>query len=75
MHLKRLTAGLRPDPLGELTALPQTLQLDFRGRPRFEIKEGEWKRQEGRTGKEGGKGKTGGGRQGEEGKKGEEKVK
>jgi len=33
MHQKRLTAGLRPDPLGE---------LDFR----FETKEGEWKRQE-----------------------------
>jgi len=24
MHEKRLTAGLRPDLLGELTALPQT---------------------------------------------------
>jgi len=25
MHQKHLAAGLRPDPLGELTALPQTL--------------------------------------------------
>jgi len=25
-----LAAGLRPDPLGELTALPRTSQLDLR---------------------------------------------
>jgi len=27
----RLAAGLRPDPLGELTALPQTPWMDSRG--------------------------------------------
>jgi len=27
MHQMRLAAGLRPDPLGELTALPQTQRL------------------------------------------------
>jgi len=32
MHQKRLAAGLRQDPLGEFTALPQTLYLDLRGR-------------------------------------------
>ena len=32
-HKNRRVSGLRPDPLGELTALPQTSQLDFMGRP------------------------------------------
>jgi len=30
MHQKRLAAGLRPDPLRELIAIPQTSQLDLR---------------------------------------------
>jgi len=30
MHENRLAAGTRPDLLVELTALPQTLQLDLR---------------------------------------------
>ena len=34
MHQKRrLSAGLRPDPLGKLTALPQITQLDLRMGP------------------------------------------
>ena len=31
MYQKRLAAGLRPDPLGELTALPQTPIAGLRG--------------------------------------------
>jgi len=27
MHQNRLVAGLRPDPLGKLTALPQTTYM------------------------------------------------
>ena len=34
MHQKRLAAGLHPDPLGELTLLPQTHYLDLKGRGR-----------------------------------------
>jgi len=30
-HRMHLAAGLHPDPLGELTALPQTSYLDLRG--------------------------------------------
>jgi hypothetical protein len=45
-HQKRLAAGLRPDPLGELTALPQT-PADSRGplRGRGGTRDGEkgWK--------------------------------
>jgi len=42
-----LSAGLRPDPLGELTALPQTPQLDLKGPT---SKEGKGKGRDGRGG-------------------------
>ena len=45
MHQKRLAAGLRLDPIGELTALPQTSKLDLTA---------------GTGTKDGGRGKTGG---------------
>jgi len=64
MQKTRLAAGLRPDPLGELTALPQsqTLQLDLKG-PTSEGGKGKKKEAE----REGGKGeRRGNGR--EEGK-------
>ena len=51
MYQKRLAVGLRPDPLGELTALPQTPQLvgggPLRGR---EGGEGDGRKRGGRGG-------------------------
>ena len=60
MHQKRLAAGLRPDPLGELTVLPQTHYLDLKGRGRTRTREGKGKRTDGRErGGRGDKGRTG----------------
>jgi hypothetical protein len=65
-HQKRLAAGFRPDPLGELTTLPRLL-ADARGPLR-----GRGERREGRKGRE--KERGGEGWEGKGGREGEDRI-
>ena len=55
----RLAAGLRPDPLGELTALPQTSWMDSKG-PTSRGRGGEERGRGGKGKAMGGEGRGGG---------------
>jgi len=73
MYQKRLAAGLRPDPPGDLTALPRPW-LDLRGRGRDKVR-GRDKTRGRRTG-EGDRVKGGGTKSGRrKGREGDEKGK
>jgi hypothetical protein len=70
MHQKRLAAGLRADPLGELTALPQTPSCFKGAASRQGGEEREGKGREGKEKERKGEGRRGGkgGREGKGGK-------